>query len=571
MSNKPLPPRVGDPPTKVIFEGVPAGSQEARNLLLRYQGEIRRFHAAARQSVEISGQPGHAAHRSLPDGGELRYANNYGQETITVRLRAQQKVVKTSREQQQKVDTFEPVLAVDVLFDNAIYMVGDVTSYTIEDVPGDPGEPADPFPPEDQWVELFAQDDPPFSPDDPLPEGSPLGPGDQPSTEPSHYYRASGVLDGMIGPYTVTPTGLSLLTSVDIDGDSVSETEFTLVYGAPYFDASSAPSGTHVVVPFGWTVPGASMGTEPTPGYQKSVYVRDTYEMYDILNVVGLRIEATEGEQMHEAISTGGQVGDRVVRLSGGSASVSVSRELTIEDPDPRAVGEGFLIRARGPSVSGTPSEDVVIDVYVASVNLSKENAYPDAEGATFEADDPSFEYGLHDSAAWTIRVREFTSGPPASVRVDTFTETRTQHFTAPDGGGGPGPDPGGGEEGGGEEGGGGGDDIVQGPEPTIPGPLEVEPGDRTSSWAFAATSSWVDNPVNEPASPTPIEENSMGHLLTSASGTTTVAGPDPLGREIPTAVEWGAGIAGMTKIATIVWTPPERAEEHGTAQIIPA
>lgn len=527
----------GSPPCKIRIEGEDGFKPEQQVILELLQGEISRFYAGCVQQRQLSGQSGHKQIKALPDGRQLRYTYNGGQETIDVRLSPKSHPKATQAESPEK-PTHDFVLAIDVLFESEQHVAGDVTSYTeVVVTPGDPGVPGEPFP--SDWDMLFASSSPLFSPEDPLtepwdwesPGRGPIG--------PSKYYKAIGFFDGYVGPYTVTPTGIPLFSEVDIDGMSVSETPFTLVYGAPYMDYSSAPSGTHLMVEFGWTVPGATVPIPPTPADIRKYYIRDKYTYFDTFKVVGLQVgDPAEGGYTAKSAGSVDDPDNRLKSLTGYPTAKSVDRTLTAADAPPNLLGHCFVARPRDSIDLKT-----VIDVYAATCDVQKTNSYPDGEGSTLAVDDPTFDYAVKQDFRWTIRVREFVDGGPVAIGVTTKCEGETQHFTAPE------------IEVLTEAG------IEYEPGYNIPPTVEDAPvvtaDARTSSWAFAALSAWEDTGDNtDPTLGSDDPEAKLGKLLDELSGSSTITGPEPLERKLLDAPAWEQPVEAMTKIATITWTP---------------
>ena len=125
-----FPPDVGRPPTKVVFDGVEPGSDAARQLLMRYQAEINRFHYRAKVTSELGASlgrdPASYAQQALPgDDGRMRFSQIGGQETIHIRLNP--KVIEGLEETMPEEDRpTQPILAVDVIFDTKTYMTTEI-------------------------------------------------------------------------------------------------------------------------------------------------------------------------------------------------------------------------------------------------------------------------------------------------------------------------------------------------------------------------------------------------------------------------------------------------------------
>lgn len=527
----------GSPPCKIRIEGEDGFKPEQQVILELLQGEISRFYAGCVQQQQLSEQPGYKQIKALANGVQLRYAYNGGQETIDVRLSPKDQPESRTSQPPEK-PTHDFVLAIDVLFESEQHVAGDVTSYTeVVVTPGDPGVPGEPFP--SAWAVLFASPSPLFSPEDPLtepwdwesPGRGPIG--------PSKYYKASGFFDGYVGPYIATPLGISMFSEVDIGGMSISETPFTLVYGAPYIDYSSSPSGTYLMVEFGWTVPGATVPIPPTPADIRKYYIRDKYTYFDTFKVVGLQVgDLAEGGYAAKSAGSVEDPDNRLKSLTGHPTAKSVDRTLTAAEMPANVLGHCFVARPRDPVDTKT-----IIDVYAATCDVQKTNSYPDGEGSTLLVDDPTFDYAVKPDFSWTIRVREFVDGAPVAIGVTTKCEGETQHFVAPEievpSEGGPTLEP--------------GYNIP----PTIAEDPIINADARTSSWAFAASGVWEDSGDNsDPTASSGDSEAGLGRLLAELSGSATLVGPEPLEREWLTAPHWEQPVSEMTKIATITWTP---------------
>lgn len=519
---------------------------EVRKLYEQLQGEITQFYSRARQSGDMSGSPGFKVVKQLPNGGQLRYTNNHGLETIDVQLHS----VEQSTQEAVRVrpELTDVVLAIDVLFDVDAQVAGDVTTYWKDVVnPGNPGDPGAPFP--TAWAELFAADPLPFSPSAP----SGPSPGWESSAEgsigPSGYYRATGALDGFIGPYLTSIIGTAMLTSLPgVTGPSISEVPFTLVYGRPVINISAG--GTLIDVVMGWTVPGAPIPIDPTPPDIRKYYTRDTYKHLSTLIVAGLQVGALDdGGYSTKSVAVRPPDDTRLKSLVSHPAERTVSRTLTVADPETGILGHGFVARRRDSS-----DPETIIDVYAASNNVLKINEYPEGEECAITTDHPSFTYTTPTTAtAWTVRVREYINEGPAAFRAQIDSEVEVQHFTAP-------------EIEIVDEGGSRFEPGYNVP-PTVAADPEVTSAGRTLRRTFAATRAWVDvTPDKDPTANPTGTVKSLGKQLAEVSGTKVLAGPEPLEREWPTEPAWDGAVAEMTKIATIRWvaggpTGPGKAE----------
>lgn len=78
-------PQTTKAPTKVRFQGVPPGSQEAQQLVQRYAPQINHFHRSQAQKYSLSTVENYRAHGRYP-GLKMTYTNLQGQEIIDVRV-----------------------------------------------------------------------------------------------------------------------------------------------------------------------------------------------------------------------------------------------------------------------------------------------------------------------------------------------------------------------------------------------------------------------------------------------------------------------------------------------------
>lgn len=511
----------------MVFEGGDAANPAAQLLRKQLAGAIAKFHAKARQQDELAGQDSSHMHQSLPGGGSMRYVQNGGQETIFVRVPTPPGTPAPAEERPTPpAQPIEPLLAIDILFTPEVFLAADVTSYTQQTIPPTPGPPWwDPS----GWSTIYDAGDSFIG----------LYPG---SGAPSFAW--------VLGPYQGS-TGPGVMSGAIDAGDIISfdETDHAqtplspfVSYGAPH---PLGTAGDWVSAKF-YFIPAVLGSGGPT---DVKTYTRDQYSFFDVLNVVGVVGDVTDPKgadgARYEATSLGASTDARLKPLTSGSQTIA--RTLAVSDPEhPGFTGAGFLARPRKSQGPTEEPEPVVFDVYLASINVTKENAYPDAEGATFEADDPSFNYDVFDELRFRIRAREFVLDRPHAVGVSTHTEKKIRHFDA------------------------GGYDTP----PTIGGPDTVSTSDRAVDWGFAVARGWTDE-GNEPADPTVVDDrgaSTMGKLLAdSGELTKVVTGPQPLGRSLPSAPVWPGDVTAMTKVATITWTPPKTQNDHGHADIAPA
>lgn len=537
-----LPPNFGNTPVKVVFEGVEPGSPEAQKLFHQHQGQIQHFHKKARQNRDISQQPGASMQQAMPAGGQMRYTYNLGQETVHVRL-APTKVVEGVSEDKDKPRKFDVVLAIDVLFDTKPYVAADVTSYEEEVVsPGSPGSPGAAFP---AYSTIF-DDGPP------------------PPNEQELYFRVYGDLVDQTTSYTTSPSGFALLSSLGptIPTESVSEVDFIMAWGSIYFNTTLG--GYVASVSAHYLVPGAPVAVPPTERVVHKHYVRHEYEYIEGLIAVGLAVGEPGTDGAYSVKSVGVELGDpdidsRLQTLAGGDAVRTITRRITIEEPEPRVSGAGFAARPKTPQ-----GEGFEIDVWMGSCNVTKKNAYPDGEGSTVEEDDPSFEYDATTGVDWTIRLREFVDVTPHRFHVETETEQRVTTWLPPPA-----------ESGGGEE------EEEPDPDAEVEREHDVAPTERQEppeisdmnlwfDWGFAAAEAWEDTGEGDPTDAQATGSKLLGNLLAERAGHSEVAKCDVTDRALLTEARWNLEFDEMTKVATIKWTPGTQTG-GGTAKIIPA
>jgi len=117
--------QLGSPRLKVRIEGEDGLSPEQRlQIEQRYQGEIDKFYLGCRQQVDMTGQPGYKQMKALPDGAQLRYSFNHGQETMDIRVSPKERPAEEEPKKPEK----EPwdFLLIDV--DIPIFTTGYVSS-----------------------------------------------------------------------------------------------------------------------------------------------------------------------------------------------------------------------------------------------------------------------------------------------------------------------------------------------------------------------------------------------------------------------------------------------------------
>lgn len=555
-----LPPELGGS-VKVVFDSVEPGSALAQRLYHEHQAQISQFQSKARQAHILSAQPSSHMVQVLPGGGQMRYSMNNGQEILTVRLNPVEIRRIVEEETERKIVTpLKIQLAVDVLFTPQFQQVAEIFSFTSTPAPTPtptptpaPEDPADWWK-QSGWVNIYQNTDPSFfssySRGIPPPryawvygiqQGS-QGSGLMLTTQVKGYSAVDGPFDpdaqaGAIEPFDGTGEGLPGKSAYISRGIPVGIGSQGRVYWA-----SAAL----------WRIPslgggsgGGGTGPDPDPEDEEK-FARELHSYFDTVNIAALIVTPPDPPPPEipdpplEALSTGESTDGRLRALTSGSATAS--RTLSPFDPAPaNVVGAGFVVEPLS-ELQDPPLADpqpIMIDVYVASANITKTNAYPGTKTASYAADDPTFEYDALTSLSCKIQVREFAGDPPGAVGVNVASHKRIERFESDEGSDDP-------------------DMLVSDTTPI---------SDRQISWAFAADASWTDNGL-EPADPT---APGMGELLAEMSISTDAATLSPIPRRIPAAPEWNGPADTMTKIATIEWTPPERLDGTGTAVITPA
>lgn len=533
-----LPAQFGDTPVKVIFEGVEPGSAQAQLLYRENQAEITHFHTKARQSLIQSEQPGAHMQQAMADGGRMRYSFNNGQEILTVKLEPPPQIVPVDRPVREPIPT-APHLAIDVLLNNVLHLVADVYS-KVETTPA-----------QDEYVDVSTQ----FIG---LPETWAAAQSAALGTI-SCTYLYDGYTDGYMPylyelepppmwPYAQTAADSSIPTYPPATGSAEFETHYG-IFEVVVSGSEGPETGYQTVVLD--RITRTLVPAQPA----RYTHYRKQYYYFDTLVAVGLRAPPEGGADTYTAISvpTSEEPDARLYPVTSGPNSAA--RELLVDEALPlHATGQGFVALPRVPLPLSIPGAlpPTVIEVYIGSDNTTKANEYPGPVGATLEDDDPSFVYDYLAEVGWVVRVREFP-GTPSAVGVTTTTERRMVPWEPPLG-----PPPELGEA-----------VPLEDTPPTVELPEEVEPSARTARWGFAADKTWQE--LSEAAEPADPGADGMGTLLAELSGTTAVAGVDPLARVIDDTVDWPGAVTDMTRIAVITWQPPRVLGRIGSATIEPA
>lgn len=123
-----LPAAVGNPPVKVVFEGVEPGSAAAQQLYHENQAAISHFHSKARQSV--GDRDVAYMQQALAGEGQLRYSFNNGQEAIHVKLETEK--INETVEEKKSLEPWQAMIAIDVVFDTRAYNILHSYSATLD-------------------------------------------------------------------------------------------------------------------------------------------------------------------------------------------------------------------------------------------------------------------------------------------------------------------------------------------------------------------------------------------------------------------------------------------------------
>lgn len=501
--------------SKLIVRGVPPGpaTEMALNLL---RAPLKRFHIAQQMRVRdsVAGVDVHKAHVDLPGGARAVYTNIHGQERLEVQVST-----TLAEEIERRLPRLpaDPRLAIDVIFQPELYVAADVYSHIGEDTPwNDPSG----------WnlIRLY-YDRTQYSTDDMA-----LANHTQVTGPPGWYWLLYPF--DFFWPYD-RPKGPFELA--DLANPERPPGAIYIGRAAPVYTSAQ------IAIAAIYQVAGSSQQN-----------LRDRVSYFNTVNVVGL--VASPGERQYVAVSPGldpAIEADGRLEYLDSTAEVAhtVDRALAASDPARyEFTGAGFLARPAAPVTLGSAPAPVVIDVYMASLNIAKQNDFPGTQTATVENDDPSFTYRHEGELAFTIRAREYAVATDVAM-VTVETESRHERFAAPE--------------------------LGAGSQPTEPrlgdgsGDFdEYEPGPRTVEWGFAVGADWADQ-GGAPADP---EAPGMGVLLADTGVIAkAVAGPEPVPREITHAPSWGGAVTDMTRVATIEWVPPAYLGATGSVTITPA
>lgn len=123
--------QLGSPRLKIRIEGEDGLKPEQRKLIEeRYQGEINKFYLGIRQQLDLSQQPGYKQFKALPDGGQLRYSYNHGQETMDIRL-SPKALQEVTREEERKTP-LPDYCVVDLVIPDSTAVKGDFIAKVVK-------------------------------------------------------------------------------------------------------------------------------------------------------------------------------------------------------------------------------------------------------------------------------------------------------------------------------------------------------------------------------------------------------------------------------------------------------
>lgn len=544
MSSGLLPTEFGDTPTKVVLTGASALSSGQQQVIYsQIAGEVQAFISKARQNRLISGASVSNMQQARPDGGQLRYQYNNGIETVFVGLTAREVAYGRALPPTFPQLPVPPLLAIDVLVRPLQQLVGDINSYRYTTLPGKPdndgGDPSN----QPNFAQFYHRDEAvEYFPD---------------SSFWNYYDKNSGTITVNWGP------GIAYL-----GGSS-----YTFGPGVPDYDPATEikghhPAGTHAdatgadwnyIFVYAWQSARSDAGFGPKPniylywdcvaawsrtapagsGQQVRVDQNEKRTYYNMLDVVGAQVQPEgSNDPPYEADSLGMTTDPRLVPIMDG-ARVVIERKLTIADSAPHPwMGAGFLAKPLKDFVAGQTPPKVPIDIYAAQTNVLQRNTQSSAQpNSLFGVDDVGMTWSMDPlELVFEIQVRELVDVSPYVVQVNLKGEGKVVRTGFSSGNG-----------------------------------TTYLATAREQSWRFAATGGWKDTKT-DPADPDGVNAEgspAMGKLLDSTDVTSrTVATITPAPRKILDHVVWTAGIAGMTKIASIVWEPTAEPHQHGKAKI---
>jgi hypothetical protein len=535
---------------------------------------ISAFHSKARQARDQSGNPTYSTQQALPNGQRLRYTYNNGQETLTIELTPEQIAAAERPAEPVPDQPCDILLAIDVLFDPATFVVGDIyhkVPYTTT-TPGPPLYPNDP-----QYYGDYTQtfDYPLKILIDPN-EGGEGHFGNWGYTHPAPdgtynydgyyhqgtFYQTGGadvsrkIPDLGGGGYTsgdpnvrADAAGQAIkdhnkASSPDIGWNRI---EFTAYGGVTSNNLGGYADNTSYYQVTKWQTGAQYIGPRGPDVVTTNYHVfRERRTYLDILPVVGLRIASKDASKSPDKLAL--SVGDHKDETDALKAVVdgdttAIQRTIAFADPAGGNHFYGASFTAKVTLLPGQPLDDVEIEVYIASSNVTKQNSSPGQEGSTFADDDSSMRYDVTAALKYRIQVREVTDTgkPPMVVRVEVKAEGKVEEF---------GPD-----------------------DTSTVTSTTMDPEARKLDWRFATGSpKWQDG-GKDPADPTVKDSegkvDTMGKLLLETDSDTqaNVAKTTDYNRDVPTEPKWKDPVTQMTLAKTIVWTPPGMCHIHGKAK----
>lgn len=552
MSRSTLPPLPGEPPVKVVFETSDPGA-DAQQLLMANQGALGQFQSKARQSRELSGNPIATMQGTLPGGGRVRSSYNNGQETLYVKLDPVRPGEESNPQVTPPLPPPPPFLAIDVIFNNALFDVGMIYSYATTTVSGTPdappGTPADEQPNFTQIATYPAPDHSDFLDTD-FQTGGPFSVMFDNIPALGDSWTTGGIVATFPDPYDQI-VAANLASGFHAHVASGAAGQFIAVYefqnGRHTGGFGGGSSTQYVYARELWQRSAPPGGTAPA---RRNFF--DHREYYDLLTVVGVR--ADPDGKPYEADSLGHTTDKRLTPLVLGAAQIVTRKVTYAAGTSEGMLGHCFLAQPQQPPTPGVDPEEMTFDVYVEAMNVRQRNTIPTARpGSVFAVDDSSMIYNNQPNVKWRLNVRELLNGQKL-VQVNLAAEGRSHKFQSSLG-------------------------APPGPSPTTEVSSTILPTAREQSWIFAAEANWEDtHPDGPPADPHAKDSSdkpSMGNLLWLMEDElggmiiTSVDGPSPLPRAVPDHPVWTQGIDAMKKIATIKWTPSKDGIKPGTVTVI--
>lgn len=521
------PARPGEPPVKVVFEGIEPGSPEAQQLFFANQAAIQHFHAKARQNRDISGQAGAHMQQAQRDGGQFRYSYNNGIETVHIKL-SPQRIERQLREPPPpELPPIPPTLAVDVLFETPFAELGNVWWYA-EKTTTRPGTPGENYPSVviyqasvEYWQSQFSSD---TIWDEVYAGGTVYGNGPS-GTVLGLEQHDQLVARGPQEPWNIMQTYVIMKRHAPPG------------LGQPYY----------VTEAFTLTMATRPVNIPPGPPVTvtEKVYTHDQRSFFKTLNLVGAQGNPEgdpEKDPPYVARTPGESDDGRLVPCEELKIGKEIERILPPEAPDqpPNFVGAGFLAQPTMPITPGVEPEDTVIDIFVARSDVRQWNERSDAKTSSrFAVDDSSMKYQIEDFPRQvTIRAREFVGVSPVAIKVTV--KAGMKKVLTPDG------------------------------EPAVTTFGDSVPP-RPVAWFFAAAPIWQDS-GNEPAEPDTRDGEDRPMMGRLAKEETMFVNQDqtrtPPDRVFRTAPKFDKPAEEYARVCRITWTPPKDATGEGEVKI---